>query len=280
MKKIVLMCAAFFATGMLFAQIPVTDSAMNASKTKKVKAEKVVDEDKEDKYVPKVSAPKKDWSKIDLSKRPTDHLMIQFGYDGWANKPDIAKIGTGFSRHFNVYVMFDKPFKADPRFSAAYGAGIGSSSIFFTATLLDVAGKQSSSSLTFQDASSINHYKKYKLATTYFEVPLELRFMSNPENNGQSWKFALGAKAGLLLDAHTKGKTGVNQNGNPISGQDGLIEKESSTKLFNSTRIAATARIGYGLFSLYGAYQITSLISNGVGANTRPYSIGICVSGL
>jgi hypothetical protein len=37
-----------------------------------------------------VSAPKKkkDWSSINLSNRANDHLLIQVGYDGWAQRPD------------------------------------------------------------------------------------------------------------------------------------------------------------------------------------------------
>jgi hypothetical protein len=118
------------------------------------------------------------------------------------------------------------------------------------------------------------------LATTYFEIPVEIRFMTNPENNGRSWKFAAGIKAGYLLDAHTKGKTIVDKNGNTISGQDGVIEKESSTKYFNNTKLAGTFRIGYGAIGLYGAYQVTSLINGGVGSDVRPYSIGLTFSGL
>lgn len=288
MKKIVLMCAAVLTTGILFAQTKSitdslklgTDSLKQPAKAKRIKASKPKTEKVVQEVTPKVQKINKDWSKIDLSKRPTDHLMIQYGMDGWASKPDIAKTGSGFSRHFNLYVMFDKPFKNDLRFSLGYGAGIGSSNIFFNATLLDVAGKINSSGLTFQDASTVNHYKKYKLATTYFEIPVEIRFMSNPENNGKSWKFALGVKGGYLLDAHTKGKTGVDKNGNILSGQDGLIEKESSTKFFNTTKLAGTFRIGYGSIGLYAAYQITDLIQSGVASGVRPYSIGLTFSGL
>lgn len=285
MKKIVLMCVAALTTGILFAQTNINidslrlDSIKQAPKTKKTKASKP--KEKEEKVVvPELPKVTKDWSKVDLSKRPTDHLMIQYGYDGWTNKPDVAKIGDGFSRHFNVYVMFDKPFKNDARFSFGYGAGFGSSHIFFKKTLLNIGNTTGISSVTFQDVTSAQRYKKYKLATTYFEIPLEIRFMTNPENNGKSWKFAAGIKGGYLLDAHTKGKTGVDKNGNTLSNQAGLIEKVSNTRFFNKTKLAGTFRIGYGSIGLYGAYQISSLISGGVGSDVRPYSIGITFSGL
>lgn len=222
---------------------------------------------------------KRDWSKIDLSSRANDHFVVQFGSDNWAGKPDSIRT-KGFSRHFNVYIMLDKPFKTDPRFSIAGGVGIGSSNIFFEKTTIDITGKVSPNKLLFKNADSSNHYKKYKLSTTYAEVPIELRYMSNPENSDKSWKLALGVKVGTMLDAHTKGKEPQDKSGNTLSGQGKVVEKEKSKRFFNGTRIASTVRIGYGHFSLYGAYQFTSLIKDGFGPQIKPYSIGICLSGL
>ncbi|MES2773412.1 MAG: outer membrane beta-barrel protein [Bacteroidota bacterium] len=222
---------------------------------------------------------KRDWSKIDLSSRADDHFLIQFGSDNWAGKPDSIRT-KGFSRHFNMYLMLDKPFKTDPRFSIAGGLGIGSSNIFFEKTVIDIAGKTNSNRLVFQNADSLNHFKKYKLVTAYAEVPIELRYSSNPENGNKSWKLALGVKVGTMLDAHTKGKEPQDKNDNTIAGQAKVVEKEKSKKFFNGTRIATTFRIGYGHFSLYGAYQVNSLIKDGFGPQIKPWSIGLCLSGL
>ena len=41
-----------------------------------------------------------------------------------------------------------------------------------------------------------------------------------------------------------------------------------------------TARIGIGNFSLYGAYQLTSLLKDGAGASIKPFEFGLCISGL
>jgi hypothetical protein len=218
---------------------------------------------------------KKDWKKIDLSNRSNDHFMIQYGFDKWAGKPDSIS-PKGFSRFFNAYIMIDKPFKTNPKLSVGLGAGIGSSNIFFDKTYVDV--KSLSSTLPFTKVDSAEHFKKFKLSTIYAEAPVELRFSSNPENANNSVKVALGVKVGTLLNAHTKGKTLQNKSGTAINN---FIEKESSKKFFNSTRLAATARIGYGIFGLYGAYQITSFLKTGAGpAEIRPYSIGIYISGL
>lgn len=233
---------------------PATDSTLPASQT---------------------ASAKKSWKKIDLSNRSNDHLMIQYGVDKWAGTPDSIS-PKGFSRFFNAYVMLDKPFKTNPKFSVGLGAGIGSSNIFFDKTYVDV--KSTSTQLPFANVDSVNHFKKFKLTTIFLEAPVELRFSSNPENTNKSFKVALGVKVGTLLNAHTKGKTLVNKAGGTINN---YIVKESSKKFFNTTRLAATARIGYGIFGLYASYQITSTLKTGAGPDAiRPYSIGIYISGL
>lgn len=217
---------------------------------------------------------KKDWSKVSLTGRSNDHFMIQMGYDGWANMPDTIRT-KGFGRHLNIYLMLDKPFKADPRFSVGLGLGIGSSNIYFDKMEPKVAG--STSTLQFKDVADTNHFKKFKMTEAWAEIPLELRYASNPENTNKSFKMALGIKVGTMLNAHTKGKTLQNKSGSTLNS---YTMKEASKKYFNTTRLAATARVGYGPFTLYGSYQINSLIKDNLGPQVHPFSIGLCISGL
>ena len=217
---------------------------------------------------------KKDWSKVLLGNRANDHFMVQIGYDNWSGRPDTIRT-SGFSRSFNFYVMLDFPFKTDPRFSVGAGLGIGSSNIFFDKQEVLVASLNPT--LAFPDVSASNHFKKYKLVSTYLEVPLELRFALNPENTNKSWKFALGAKTGFLLSTYTKGKNLQNSAGQSINN---YIEKESSKKYFNGTRLAGTARISYGVFGVYFQYQVTPFIKGVYGPNVYPWAVGIVFSGL
>ncbi|HUQ67720.1 MAG TPA: outer membrane beta-barrel protein [Flavitalea sp.] len=210
-----------------------------------------------------------------VAGRSKDHFMIQIGIDNWTGKNDSIHTG-GLSRSFNMYLMFDFPFKNNPHMSLALGAGIGSSNIYFKDTYIDITGKQGNR-LTFNNVSDTNHFKKYKLLTTYVEAPVEFRYMLHPETPKKSLKFAIGAKAGLMIGAGTKGKNLLNSSGNTISS---YIQKEKSKRYFNTTRIAALARIGFGSFSLFGTYQINQFIKEGFGPDVRPYSVGITVSGL
>lgn len=218
---------------------------------------------------------KKDWSKIDLGKRANDHFMFQLGYDNWAAKPDSIHI-SGFNRSANFYFLFDFPFKTDPRFSIGAGLGIGTSNIFFHQQQVQVAAI-GNSTLAFTDQSGGNHFKKFKLVTTYLEVPLELRYAVDPENTNKSWKFAVGAKVGLMLSAYTKAKTWQNSAGQTLGN---FTEKESSKQYFNSTKLAFTGRISKGFVGVFGQFQVNSLIKSSAGPAVFPFSFGIVLSGL
>jgi len=250
MKKIFLLAAGLIFITALFAQV---DSL---------------------KPTPSQITPPKQKKQFDLSNRSNDHFLIQLGYAGWNNQPDTIKT-KGLPRSLNVYFMFDFPFKSNPHFSAAIGAGVGTDHIFFDKMYVGI--KDPTSTLTIQDVSDTTHFKKYKLATAWLEAPIELRYSFNPENPGKSWKIALGVKVGTLLNAHTKGKTWQNSQGQTLIS---YIQKESGKRFFNTTRIVPTARIGYGHFSIYGTYQVGTLFKEGLGPDVRPYSIGLTISGL
>ena len=172
--------------------------------------------------------------------------------------------------------MYDFPFKSDPHFSVGAGIGIDASNIFFAQTevLVAAAGNQT---LAFPNTSTSDHYKKYKLVLTNLEVPLELRYAFHPENTNKSWKVALGFKAGVLLSAYNKGKDLENAAGQ-LENQ--FIQKQSSTRFFNSGRIVGTARVNYGWIGVFGQLQLTPLIKDGAGPSVNPYSIGLVLSGL
>lgn len=221
---------------------------------------------------------KKDWSKVTIGNRANDHFMMQFGVTTWSGKPD--SINTkGFSKSFNIYFLLDMPFKTDPRFSVALGPGFGTDHMFFNSTNVTIADQ--SKPLRFQNLKDTNHFNKYKLSTAYLELPVELRFTANPLNSDKSFKVAIGAKIGTLLSAYTKGKNWVDKDGNTVTGtSDKFIQKQKDKFYFNGNRLCGTLRVGYGNLSLYGSYQLGSVIKEGQGPQVKPYTIGITLSGL
>lgn len=212
--------------------------------------------------------------KIDLSGRANDHLMIQLGYAGWNGKPD--SINTkGFSRSINAYFLFDFPFKTNPKLSVAIGAGVGSEHMFFDQTFIGI--KDATTTLNFTDQSDTTHFKKNKLATSWLEAPVELRYTSDPLRSSKSFKVALGVKVGTMIDAHTRYKDLQSRSGQTLNN---YVLKESSKRFFNTNRLVLTARTGYGPLTLFYTYQLGPLFKEGTATEIKPFAVGITLSGL
>jgi hypothetical protein len=226
----------------------------------------------------KAQTANKEKKMADLSSRPADHLMIQFGADSWSGGPDSVKT-SGIGKHFNIYFMMDKPFKSNNKFSLAYGIGFGTNNQYIDkGTYVDLA--QSSNTIQFKQLDSLaNRFDKQKVATVYVQVPAELRYYSNPANPAKSWKFAAGLKVGLLFKGYTKSKDFQTFQGSSIYGKT-YIQKVSNKRFFTSNDITLTARAGYGLLSLNVGYSVTPVLRDGFGPSFNRLSVGLSISGL
>lgn len=274
MKKYLITALVFLATTAAFAQKkhknnqnppPAKDTTASVPKT--TAATPVVG----------IAKPKKDWSKIDLTKRAADHFMFTFGYDNWLGSYYDSIDIQGFNHSEGFYFMYDFPFKTDARFSVGAGLGIGSSNIYFNGTYPQVAN-YNSPTLVFTSAfGNVSGFKKFKLVTTFLEVPLELRFAVDPEHMNKSWKVAVGAKIGLMLSAYTKGVDPTNGAGQVVAR---TVEKESSKQFFSTAKFAPTIRVSKGVFGIYAQMQANSLIKPGLGPAVFPVSFGFVISGL
>jgi hypothetical protein len=210
---------------------------------------------------------------INLSNRANDHFLVQLGYTKWTGIPDTINT-AGLSKSINVYFMFDFPFKTNPHLSMAFGPGISSDHIVFTKT--NVGIKELTPAIRFTNVADTNHFKKTKLATVYFEAPIELRYTADPMT-GKGLRAAIGIKVGTLINAHTRNTKFQNSAGNAIND---FTMKEASKNFFNKTRVSAMGRIGLGHISLYSSYQLGPLFKDGQGPEVRPFSIGITLSGI
>jgi hypothetical protein len=278
MKKILALFVAIICSSLVYSQdstvvdpltdtIPVTVDTLPITDPNDL-IEETEQENQEQKR-------KMNLAQLGLANRSKDHLLIQLGIDNWANAPDSLNI-RGVSRSFNMYLMFDFPFKTNPHLSIAVGAGIGTSNIYFKDTYIDIAGRNGNT-LSFSDVSDTLRFKKYKLMTTYLEAPVEFRYTKNPAKPKSSLKLALGAKIGTMLGATTKGKNLLNSSGQNINS---YIQKEKSKRYFNTTRLALIGRVGLGNVFIFGTYQVNAFIKDGLGPDVRPYSIGLTLSGL
>ncbi len=225
---------------------------------------------------PTTKKPKKDWTKIDLSSRTADHFMIQFGSDSWFSRPDSVNT-KGFSRHFNMYFMLDKPFKTNPHLSVGIGVGFGSSNMFFENTYVNL--KANSNRLPFTNVDSTDHFNKFKVSTMYLEAPIELRYFSDPEHPSKSWKAAIGIKVGTLLKSYSKAKNLQTKNDISIYGTN-YIQKEVNKRFMNPTSLQITGRVGYGLATIDVGYGLLGVLKDGAGATMSRFSVGLTISGL
>ncbi len=262
MKKLFVIALAFLATTAAIAQKKDSTAVI----TKPVPA-----------TTPVAPAPaKKDWSKISLSRRANEHLMIELAYNNWAAAPDTIHI-NGFCRTVNVYFMFDFPFKTDPRFSVGAGLGLGCDNTFFNKQELKMTALNTDN-LAFTNEIDQQHYKKNKLVTTYLQIPIELRYAVDPENTNSSWKFAVGVRVGLLMSAYYKGKTLQNDVNQTIGN---YTIKESSKQFFNTPQLVGTLRVNKGVIGLFGQFQATALMkADGNNPAVYPFAFGIVLSGL
>jgi len=96
-------------------------------------------------------------------------------------------------------------------------------------------------------------------------------------NSDNSFKFAIGIKGGALMNAHTRNKDLESEGGAIINS---YVMKEGSKRFFNTTRLSAQGRIGWGHFSVFGTYQLTALFKDGQGPEVRPWTVGLTLSGL
>ena len=214
----------------------------------------------------------------DLSSRPADHLMIQFGADSWTGGPDSVKT-SGIGRHFNIYFMMDKPFRTNNKFSLAYGVGFGTNNQYIDkGTFVDLA--QVANSSRFKQLDSLaNRFDKHKVATVYLQVPAEIRYYSNPANPAKSWKFAAGLKVGLLFKGFTKSKDLQTFNGSSLYGKT-YVQKINNKRFFTNNDFTLTARAGYGIISMNLGYSVSPVVRDGFGPAFNRLSVGLSISGL
>jgi hypothetical protein len=167
------------------------------------------------------------------------------------------------SRTFNAIYFYDKRI-GQSKFSVHPGIGFGLQRFKFNndRTLGYVAGPDSPydtlrmipvTSVT----GSISGLKKSMLITNYIDIPVELRFNTNPNDLGRSFKVSLGFKFGVLYDSFTKLKY----------RQEGETKKlkDKQNYQLNPIRYGAYLRVGAGNLSVFGYYNISTLFEKDKG---------------
>ncbi len=208
-----------------------------------------------------------------ITKPSRDFVMINLGYTTWLKNDSIANTVKTKSIAYtvNAFLCYDFPIKKT-KLSFAAGIGISASNVFLDK---QVYVNRDTSAVLGSQARFLNDtfgYKRYKFSTTYLQAPFELRYFGNTDNRNKGFKAAIGIQVGTLLGGHTKGIRGV--------GGTNIKEKVGSKRFLSPWNFAATARVGWGNFGVFGSYNLTNVFKDGVGPQLTPLTVGIVITGL
>ena len=111
------------------------------------------------------------------------------------------------------------------------------------------------------------------LAMNYLDVPMEVRFNSNPDDPARSFKVAIGGRVGYLIKAHTKIKY----------KEDGDLKKVKNHQDFNLSKVRYSAylRIYMGNFNIFGYYNLNPMFEDKKGpglTKAQSFTVGISLA--
>lgn len=190
-----------------------------------------------------------------------DRLVLELNWNTWLNEADSLNVQNK-SRGFNFYFYYDIPLGTE-FVSFAPGFGMGNSNIFHE-SLLQLDSAKNTFIAPFSDSLD---YKKNKTALTYLEIPAEFRFRTKKNQRGNRWKFAVGFRAGLLIQSHSK-YVGDDYRLGAIDPTDQVKFKEHRIENVAKFRYGLSGRVGYGNINLHAYYGLSDVFdSEGPKAN-------------
>jgi hypothetical protein len=190
-------------------------------------------------------------------------FVLELGINNGLDAPQRFDVGFWGSRTLNVYYTYELRV-LNSKFSVVPGIGLSLERFKFKngATL----GYDADSLELFlpSETPNITGERKSQLITNYFDLPLEIRFTSNPSDPNRAVKIGIGGRIGYLYDAFTKMKY----------KPDGDMKQFKDKQNFNLTRFryGVFGRAGIGNFSLFAYYNLNPLFEkgNGLWENRKP----------
>lgn len=195
-----------------------------------------------------------------FSRRPDipGTFVLEFGFNSALSGPDQFDLGFFGSRTVNLYYQYEfRILKSS--FSFVPGIGLSLERFKFSDdyTLGYADGDLSSIEMISPADAGFPDIKKSHLITNYIEIPLELRYNTNPDDPARSFKISFGGRIGYMYDSFSKIKY----------KEDGEMKKIKNKEDFNLNKIryGLSARIGIGNVSLFGYYNLSPLFEEGKG---------------
>jgi len=200
-------------------------------------------------------------------------LGLEFGWVLAPDLPEAMKLNFIGSVYLSPYYKYEIRIP-NSNFSFHPGIAIASEKYSFDNNITLISTPTPSGYMTdivgldslFADAS----IKKSKLNAVYLEIPLEISFRTNRELPKRSFRFTVGARGGIRLDAKTK----------YTYRQDGQTKKSKQKENFdlNTWRVVLVGRIGYGSVNLFYNYSMLPLFMKDrgpLGTEAQSMNLGI-----
>ena len=171
---------------------------------------------------------------VDLGLNYLDEISSDLNQQAW------------LSKSLGIYYTKRKIFKKKMVFN--YGIGMGFENLDFGSnnTIYDEGGELKIDD--FPSDFSDFPIQKNRLAITYLEVPLEMRFYPTGTEFGEGLFLSVGSIGGIRIDSHTKWK--YNDEG------DDKVQKNSGSFDLNRFRFGYQLRFDYYfLFADYNPFQ-------------------------
>lgn len=225
-------------------------------------------------------------------------FVMDIGVNRLTDAPNKLKYGLWGSRTANVYYLYDMRI-GKSKFTFHPGIGLGTdrlklqkfsdyqptdTTIRTSPTLmLNSQGNTAfvtaahyiydGDTLHMADYSKSYITKKSIISATYLDIPVELRFNTNPEDPARSFKVAIGGRAGYLINPHTKIKYKEN----------GELKKLKEHQDFNLSRFRYSVylKLYMGNFNFFCYYNLNPMFEGKKGPSqtqTSSYTVGISLA--
>jgi hypothetical protein len=218
------------------------------------------------------------------SSRPNipGSFALEFGFNLDVAPPSTWRLQFFGCRTFNIYYQYDFRIM-NSKFFVTPGIGLSLERFQFSndAIVFYPEDNRDSVLMASPETVGLSNIKKSLLVTNYIEVPLEIKWMANPEDPSRSFKTSIGGRIGYMYDSFTK----VKYRG---EGETNLLKAKSNYNL-NRFRYGVTGKIGFGNFSVFGYYNLSTLFENNKGlyepgaeprspVNFNTWTIGLSLS--
>ncbi|MCU0367841.1 MAG: PorT family protein [Cyclobacteriaceae bacterium] len=212
-------------------------------------------------------------------------FLVDLGVNVSIHAPDTWNQGFWGSRTVNVYYQYPFRFgKSKFSFNPGFGLSLERWKFNDGATLINeeelgpggVPAATQIEQYNLLNANTIypKAANKSMFVTNYFEIPVEFRFDTKPEDLARSFNFAVGGRIGFLYDAFTKVRY-------TDLGEVVKIKNKLNHGL-ETMRYGVYTRVGIGSLSAFMFYNLSDMFQDNKGpkgTNMNSLTVGIGLNG-